>query len=175
MVSAGLRRALVGALIGLMGLSSALAAKPEILGSYRDWDAARARTDQGLICYMVSEPKDWQASRPNVRRGSIYITITHKPSADVRDEVNVIAGYPFAEGSDVKAVVDGKTEFSLFTKGDGAWNYDRQRDRAMVAAMKKGLTLVVTGRSSRGTVTTDSYSLRGFTAAYNAISDACRV
>ena len=72
-------------------------------------------------------------------------------------------------------VIDRTQEFDLFTKNDGAWNYDRSNDRAMVAAMKRGLSMVITGRSSRGTVTTDTYSLRGFTAAYNAISDACRV
>ena len=33
--------------------------------------------------------------------------------------------------------------------------------------------MVVKGTSSRGTVTTDTYSLRGFTAAYDAISGAC--
>jgi hypothetical protein len=43
----------------------------------------------------------------------------------------------------------------------------------MVAAMRRGNSLVVEGTSARGTVTTDRYSLSGFTAAHNAISRAC--
>jgi hypothetical protein len=31
----------------------------------------------------------------------------------------------------------------------------------------------VQGTSSRGTLTTDTYSLSGFSAAYDAISEAC--
>jgi len=41
--------------------------------------------------------------------------------------------------------------------------------------MRRGGTLVVKGTSSRGTDTTDRYSLMGFTAAHNAISQACGV
>jgi len=39
--------------------------------------------------------------------------------------------------------------------------------------MRAGLTMVVKGTSSRGTLTTDTYSLRGFTAAYDAMQKAC--
>jgi hypothetical protein len=34
--------------------------------------------------------------------------------------------------------------------------------------------MVIKGTSSRGTLTTDTYSLAGFTAAYNAIEQACK-
>lgn len=147
-----------------------------LLGSYNDWDAWRARySDGSVVCFMLSEVEDWSASRKNVRRGDIYTIVSHRPEADVRDEVNVVVGYPFKEGSTATAVIDGSESFEMFTKGDGAWNYDSQADKEMVAAMKKGLKLVVRGTSSRGTRTTDTYSLSGFTAAHNAISDACRM
>ncbi len=35
--------------------------------------------------------------------------------------------------------------------------------------------MIVAGISSRGTLTTDTYSLNGFTAAYDAITRACGV
>ena len=44
-----------------------------------------------------------------------------------------------------------------------------------MAAMKGGKAMVVKGTSSRGTLTTDTYSLAGFTAAYAAIGKACKV
>jgi len=39
--------------------------------------------------------------------------------------------------------------------------------------MKKGLELIVTGESSRGTVTNDNYTLKGFTSAYNKLIEDC--
>lgn len=150
--------------------------KTDLIGSFNDWDAFTLRRGNGnTLCYMVSVPKSWKASRENVRRGDIYITITHRPSGDVRDQVNIVVGYPLKNGSEVKATIDGQTSFELFTQGDGAWLYTAEQDREMVQAMRRGVNLVVEGTSGRGTDTTDRYSLMGFTAAYNAISKACGV
>ena len=41
--------------------------------------------------------------------------------------------------------------------------------------MKGGLAMIVAGISSRGTLTTDTYSLNGFPAAYDAIPRAREV
>ena len=45
---------------------------------------------------------------------------------------------------------------------------------AVVDAMKKGERLIIEGTSSKGTLTKDTYSLKGFSAAYRAISSKCR-
>jgi hypothetical protein len=39
--------------------------------------------------------------------------------------------------------------------------------------MKRGRAMTVVGTSSRGTVTTDSYSLAGFTKTKNLIDKTC--
>jgi hypothetical protein len=70
-------------------------------------------------------------------------------------------------------VAIGDQSFELFTQGDGAWAKDKQADDALVKAMIKGLDMVVKGTSSRGTETIDTYSLSGFTKAYEAIGKAC--
>jgi hypothetical protein len=41
--------------------------------------------------------------------------------------------------------------------------------------MVKGSTLVVRGTSSSGVATTDTFSLKGFGAAYQAIGKACNI
>jgi len=51
-----------------------------------------------------------------------------------------------------------------------AWT---EEDSKVVFAMKKGLVLKVTGESSRGTITEDIYTLNGFTAAYNKLTEEC--
>ncbi|MCE2510856.1 MAG: invasion associated locus B family protein, partial [Alphaproteobacteria bacterium] len=64
---------------------------------------------------------------------------------------------------------------SLFTEGDMAWAAETKTDQALVAALKKGNRMVVTGTSKRGTKTTDTYSLAGFTASHRAINLACNL
>ena len=51
-----------------------------------------------------------------------------------------------------------------------AWT---DEDDKIIFAMKKGLELEVTGESSRGTITNDIYTLKGFTAALNKLTDEC--
>ena len=46
-------------------------------------------------------------------------------------------------------------------------------DRALVEAMKRGSSMTVRGTSTRGTYSLDTYSLKGFTAAIEAMRDAC--
>jgi hypothetical protein len=69
-------------------------------------------------------------------------------------------------------LIDGK-QFSLFTDDDTAWGGDARTDSALVTAMKAGTSMTVRGTSARGTLTTDTYSLAGFTAAHAAIDKAC--
>ncbi|MCJ9428101.1 invasion associated locus B family protein [Kordiimonas marina] len=164
---------LFAALILGLSLPASAAAGRELLGSYRDWDAIVSKHGNTKVCYMISMPKKSVASRSGASRGDIYITISHRPAAHVKNEVNVIVGYPLKEGSTMKVRVDGRHQFELFTEGEGAWAYDPKDDTAMVNAMRAGSHLVAYGVSQRGTKTTDTYSLSGFTAAYNAITKAC--
>ena len=53
---------------------------------------------------------------------------------------------------------------------DSAWTND---DAKVIFAMKKGLELVITGESSRGTITNDTYTLKGFTSAFNQLTKDC--
>ena len=39
--------------------------------------------------------------------------------------------------------------------------------------MKKGLELILSGESSRGTITNDIYTLKGFTLAINKLNEDC--
>lgn len=154
---------------------AAVAASPVPLGTFSDWRAFKLDNGSNTICYALSQPKD--AEPKNVRRGNIYVMVANWPGRNVKGEVSVVAGYPYRDGSDVTANVDG-TRFTLFTQNDsqnegGAWVADRAAEARMVGAMKRGNSLIVTGTSSRGTLTTDRYSLAGVTAAIEAIDKAC--
>lgn len=147
------------------------AEKRDILGSFQDWDAILIVRDSGeRICYMISVPKETAPAGAN--RGNIYAMITHRPKRKVRDEVNIVVGYPFKAGSEASVAIGG-SRFTLFTEGQGAWAYTPGDDAKMVAAMKAGSAMTVKGTSARGTDTTDQYSLAGFISAHNAISKSC--
>lgn len=128
-------------------------------------------------CYIVGEP---QSSSPRkVKRGDVYLTIAHRPGQGVRDEVSVKVGYPFSASSNPFARV-GSDEYPFFTgvqaqngADQWAWLEDLADQPRLVTAMRRGSELVFKATSARGTLTTDSYSLRGVTAAMKALDAAC--
>tara|TARA_Y100000588_G_scaffold265938_2_gene280736 strand:- start:590 stop:871 length:282 start_codon:yes stop_codon:yes gene_type:complete len=81
--------------------------------------------------------------------------------------VTLHAGYPFQEDSEVNVNIDGKGQ-TLLTSNEIAWAYDGE-DQAFIERMRIGKKMVVVGFSKRGTKTTDTYSLFGFTQAYETI------
>jgi invasion protein IalB len=62
----------------------------------------------------------------------------------------------------------------MFTNGEWAWAPTDEADKKMVQAMKRGAKATLTGRSSRGTKTEDTFSLKGFTAAVEDASKRCK-
>lgn len=140
------------------------------MGTYKDWDAFELGSGGSRQCYIVSQPKT--KTPTSVNHGKVYIMVAHKPARKVRGEVNIIAGYSFKANSTVSAVIGSLNE-KMFTSGKEAWTYDTGGDKRLVAGMKKGSSLRVRGASARGTSTSYLFSLSGFTAAYNRISQAC--
>lgn len=148
------------------------AAAPELIGEYDDWAAYYYKDGKGTVCYMASTPKKDEGKYS--KRGDIYVIITHRPAEKSYDVVNFVAGYTYKTGATV-AVKIGKDSFTrLFTDGDKAWGIDDKADKELVAAMKRGQRMIVDGISNKGTVTKDTYSLKGFAGAYKAISSKCK-
>lgn len=165
------RRLALGLLILALLWSLPALAQIQHLGEFRDWDAYALQEDSEQICYMLSIPKDMEPK--NVRRGEVYFLVTHRPGDNVRNEISIITGYTYEPSSTVSAEIVGGNRYQLFTKDDGAWLRDTADEGRMVNAMRRGERMVVTGLSNRGTRTVDSYSLYGFTAAHNTISERC--
>ena len=158
------------------GISNAEQA-PNIIGEYNNWTALTYKERGKVVCFMSpaprNSPKKWVSKPKNVRRGKIYLLVTHRPAHGTRDEVSVHVGYPLKKDSEVVADIDGR-KFRMFTDNNTAWARDAKPDRAIAQAMRGGTILTIKGISSRGTKTTDTYSLSGFTAAHNDINGACR-
>lgn len=142
-----------------------------------------AKTDWSIFvednpqqCWVVSAPKKTVNTQDGrvvaVRRGDIFMFVSFWPNSNQLGEVSFMGGYPFAEGSTVSLTV-GDSDFELFTDGELAWAASPEEDRQIATAMKRGVEAVIVGRSSRGTKTTDTFSLMGFTAAYEDAQKRC--
>ena len=150
--------------IALVILVASLAAPASAkqIGAFKDWSAHSEGKGEAQTCWMYSEPVKDEGKY--TKRGRIYMLVTHRPGEKVFNQVQFTAGYTFKTGSAVQVVIGAKT-FELFTNDDSK----------IVAAMRAGAQMIVTGQSSRGTKTTDTYSLSGVSAAHNAIGKTCGV
>ena len=142
------------------------------LGSFGAWDTFTEREGKNLICYMASEAT--KARGNYKKRGKTYMIVTHRPAEKSSNVVSIEAGYTYKKESEVELII-GKNTTKLFTSGTTAFAYDSKADDDLVKAMIRGAGMTIKGFSARGTQTTDTYSLKGFTAAYKAISAACKV
>ncbi len=128
-------------------------------------------------CWAVSAPtetintKDGQTVA--VRRSAILLMAYYRPGADVKGQITFTGGYPFAKGSTVNIDVSGN-KFEMFTEGEWAWPASPGDDAKIISAMKRGADAILTARSSKGTVTKDTFSLLGFTAAIEGAEKRCQ-
>jgi hypothetical protein len=128
-------------------------------------------------CWGVSQPKETINSDENgnlkaVTRGKILLFVTYKQGGGAAGEVSFTGGYAFAGGSTVKLNV-GDAAFDLFTDGEWGWSASAAEDEKIIAAMKRGSSAILTARSARGTITKDTFSLLGFTAALDEAIKRC--
>lgn len=160
-------------LSGLMISTAAYAAEqPKMIGEYSDWSAWTYNDHGNTICYIISTPKKDEGKY--TKRGDIYAIVTHRPAEKSFDEVAFVAGYTFKPKADFTVKIGNQTFNHTFTEGDKGWMVSSDEDARIVAAMKRGDRMIVDGLSSRGTATKDTYSLKGFTTAYQAISAKCK-
>ena len=121
-------------------------------------------------CYIGSLPikSDLPDSK---KRGNNYILV-YKIIGSEENIVQVEAGYNYNLDKKINVTIDN-TSFEFYSTKDSsetAWTND---DNKVIYAMKKGLELLISGESSRGTTTNDTYTLKGFTAAVNKLNSDC--
>jgi hypothetical protein len=179
MMTKTLRASALVAVAGLASLGMTAAAQAQEstnrVAAETDWSVFVEESPRA--CWSVSSPKETVNTRDGrvvtVRRGDILLFVSHRPDQNVRGEISFTGGYPFAPDSTVSVQVGTET-FQLFTSGDWAWPASAEDDARLMAAMRRGAQAVITGRSSRGTQTQDTFSLFGFTAAAEEAERRCR-
>ncbi len=173
----GIAARLAGGAALLLTLAAPLAAQQaDRVDAKTDWSVFVA--DNPTECWIVSAPKKSVNTRDGkvvaVNRGDILLFVSFRPGSNVNGEVSFTGGYPFKEGTTVNVKI-GSASYELFVDGQWAWPASPADDAKLRTSMKRGAEAIVTGMSSRGTKTVDTFSLLGFTAALEEAEKRCGV
>lgn len=163
-----------GALTLMLGSAVAQEQSTNRVAAKTDWSVFVE--ENPTECWGVASPKETVNTRDGrvvaATRGQILLMVFYRPSAEAKGQVAFTGGYPFRAGSTVNVNISGN-EFELITEGEWAWPASVADDAKIVTAMKRGAQAIVTGVSSRGTTTKDTFSLLGFTAAVEDAEARC--
>lgn len=164
-------RILLFAALFVASTGAALGQSPSLIGKFNDWSAYSYAGAKGKVCYIHSAPSTLIPS--GLSHGEVSFFIRTSPGEDIANEANFVVGYPFKENSTVTVEIDGE-KFTMFTQADSAWLLNAAEEPKLLAAMKAGKKMTVSGTSRRGNNTSYKYSLSGVTSATNKIVSECK-
>lgn len=138
-------------------------------------------------CWLISEPipgaslHQRDGKTVEVDRGeNTQLSVSFLPDDNISGQVSFTGGrYLFDADADSYVIVDDK-RYQLIILNDEGTNSDRgwahpliEEEEALVKDMRNGIEAKITTTSKRGTVSTDLFSLIGFTAAFKLAEDRC--
>lgn len=138
---------------------------PKALGKFDDWQAATFNEGGQTVCYAFTRARTSAPAVPG--RGDVLLTVTHRQA--VRDAVSLGAGFAYPAGATVTLQAE-KVALDFYTDKRSAFARD---GKAAVAAFSKSAGVVAKSPGPKAAVVTDSFSLKGFSKAYEAIGKAC--
>ena len=151
-------------------------AQATLLGQFGDWGAYTATPGGRKVCFALSKPTSSVDNPPNRRTATnvVYMFVSSRPSDKVKEEVSMlVTGYQLKPNTDASLSV-GNTPFAMYTQNDGAWVKNASDETKLLDAMRKGSEVVIKATTSRGTQTTDTFSLKGVGQALDKIAQECR-
>lgn len=139
-------------------------------GTAGDWIIHQSSGEGPKTCFAATQPKTKEPAGAN--RAKIVLYVSAWPKDGVKSEVSIKLGYRVKPDTPV-AVTVGDAAFQLFADEDRAYVADAAEETKLVEAMKSGSKMVVKATSTRGTETTDTYSINGLGQALEAVASAC--
>ena len=139
----------------------------DVLGVFQRWGAFRDTAQRR--CFAIAQPLagGWEKSpwKP-------FASIGYWPRAGVRGQVSIRLSHALSDGTKARLAI-GDRRFDLLGGGADVWSADQRMDAAIVAAMRSGERMSVSGRAKAGGVFTDRYDLRGAATAIDAAALGC--
>jgi hypothetical protein len=147
--------------------------EPTLVGQFGTWGAYVAAPGGKKVCFALAKPSSMKTNPPNRPRDPAYAFISSRPGERVSNEVSIMIGYPLKPGSEGTLEVAGN-RYAMYTQGDGLWIKNAAEEDKMVDALRKGSDVTIKGVSSKGTETTDTYSLKGLAQALDRLAQDCK-
>jgi invasion protein IalB len=147
--------------------------EPTLIGQFGAWGAYVASPGGKKVCFVLAKPSSMKTDPPNRPRDPAYAFIATRPAENVNNEVSIMIGYPLKSGSEGSLEVSGN-RYAMYTQGDGLWIKNAAEEEKMVDALRKGADVTIKGLSSRGTESTDVYSLKGLSQALDRAAQDCK-
>lgn len=158
------------AAVGSLLAAQAAAQTVDLVERSGAWSLYADTATPKQTCFVASQP---QAVEPiGANRGPIFFYVSAWPKDGVKAEPSVKVGYPVDTAKDMTVTI-GTDTFKLFSNGQRGFISDPTEELKLVEAMKKGSTAIVKAVSTRGTETTDTYSLSGITQALDKLAATC--
>jgi hypothetical protein len=154
-------------------VAAAGGAEPTLVGQFGTWGAYVAAPGGKKVCFALAKPSAMKTNPPNRPRDPAYAFVSTRPAERVNNEVSIMIGYPLKPGSEGSLEVAGN-RYAMYTQGDGLWIKNAAEEEKMVDALRKGSEVTIKGVSSRGTETTDTYSLKGLAQALDRLAQDCK-
>ena len=159
--------AAVGILALLGAVDAGAASAPR---KFKDWSLYEHQDDNGKTCFITTVAIKQEGAKNEREAPRLFVTRFPVPSPN--EQVMVDPGYRYKPDTGASLGIDKKS-FDLLVKDDKAWGKSPADDEALVQAMKRGNQAIARGTSTIGTTPADTYSLVGFSAAYEALDKAC--
>ena len=157
------------AALAMASLASAptVAADRTAIGAFRDWGAFReGPATAPTRCFAIAEPPRGTAA---AGRGA-FASVASWPAKRIRAQLAIRLSH-VPRGAVTLSIANAS--FALIMRGQEAWAHDRHADAAIVATMRSGSSMSISGVTADGVPFADAYRLRGAASAIDAASLAC--
>lgn len=132
------------------------------VGVHGNW--AAFRDDRPRRCYAITAPA--------VPGGGAFASVANWPARRIAGQLHFRLYRNARPGSAILLNIDGQV-FQLVGRGADAWSRNRGVDRAIVAAMRTGVSMTVSARDENGNGFIHAYALGGAASAIDAAALAC--
>ena len=138
-------------------------------GFFGEWRVYTAKEGNGTVCFMVTSPQ-----HTTVERDGNFLSITHRPHENSYDVVSVMFGVAYHKKSRPTIEIDNHRPVEMVTSDDASFIKDEKEEKRFIQEMIKGNVARTKGKSQKGTLLRETYSLKGFAKAYELLNEKCR-
>lgn len=166
-----IRLAALGAALGcgLAWGAPAGAVERNAIAIFRGWGAFREGSPAAPTrCYAIAEPPPFST---NAGRGA-FAAVASFPGRRIRAQVSIHLSHALGADAPVTLAI-GDASFRLVATARSAWAHDRRQDAAIVATMRSGSSMSISGVDAHNQPFADVYRLRGAASAIDAAALAC--